>query len=172
MNMIVSRACISACSLSGHYFVRLAVVALCRYIGGHPNYQLAGMQSTTPFTGCMTDISFSMDFGAPRHVKSLDGHYEVVPHPMPWQQAQQYCAQNDYDLASIHSSQEQQLAADQCSRFTQASTAVESSACLHQLANGDINIASTTWISNDEDCESPHLARASYNPFPYPHTLT
>ena len=99
----------------------------------------------------MTDISFSMNFGAPRHVKSLDGHYEVVPHPMPWQQAQQYCAQNDYDLASLHSSQEQQFAADQCARFTQATTAVTSSACVHQLANGDVNIASTTWISDNEE---------------------
>ena len=121
------------------------------YIGGHPNYQLTGIQSTSPFTGCMTDISFSMNFGAPRHVKSLDGHYEVVPHPMPWQQAQQYCAQNDYDLASLHSSQEQQFAADQCARFTQATTAVTSSACVHQLANGDVNIASTTWISDNEE---------------------
>lgn len=120
------------------------------YIGGHPQYGMAGMQSATPFVGCMTDISFSMNFGAPRHVKSLDGHFEVIPHPMPWQQAQQYCAQNDYDLASLHSSQEQQLAADQCARFTQATSAPSSSNCVHTLANGDVNIATTDWISSSE----------------------
>ena len=97
------------------------------YLGGHPSFDASGtpatptpgLQSTTHFIGCITDVRYSLDFGAIRHLGSLDGHYEVVPQPMPYQAARQYCQQNDYDLASIHSSQEQQFAADQCAKFTQ-----------------------------------------------------
>ena len=69
----------------------------------------------------MTDVRYTLDFGAARHVSSLDGHYEVVPQAMPYQAARQYCQTNNHDLASLHSSQEQQLAADQCAKFTQSS---------------------------------------------------
>ena len=61
----------------------------------------------------VSPIRYAMDFGALRHITSLDGHYEAIPQPMPFQQARQYCQMHDYDLASVHSAQEQQLATDQ-----------------------------------------------------------
>jgi len=70
---------------------------------------------------------------------------------MPWQQARQYCQQNDYDLASIHSSQEQQIAADQCVKLAQPDVAATSTECQHTLAHGDVNSATTSWISNSEE---------------------
>jgi hypothetical protein len=130
------------------------------YIGGHPQFEpgavdpsrpIPGVQSMSHFTGCMTDVRYTLDFGAIRHVASLDGHYEVIPQPMPYQAARQYCQQNDYDLASIHSSQEQQFAADQCAKFTQRERVSATSECQHTLQHGDVNAATTTWISNDED---------------------
>jgi hypothetical protein len=99
----------------------------------------------------MTTMRFSLDYGALRHITSLDNHYEAVPQPMPWQQAQQYCKMNDYDLASIHSAQEQQLASDTCSKLTQRTRASQSSECQHQLTGGDTNIASNQWISPNEE---------------------
>ena len=124
------------------------------YIGGHPSFENApGLQSTSNFIGCMTDVRYTLDFGAARHVSSLDGHYEVVPQAMPYQAARQYCQTNNYDLASLHSSQEQQLAADQCAKFTQRQRAATTNDCGHHLANGDVNSASSTWISNSEEFE-------------------
>ncbi len=72
---------------------------------------------------------------------------------MPFQAARQYCQQHDYDLASIHSAQEQQFAADQCAKFSQPQRAAASSECQHQLASGDVNMASNQWISNSEEWE-------------------
>jgi hypothetical protein len=120
-----------------------------------------------------------MDFGALRHITSLDGHYEAIPQPMPFQQARQYCQMHDYDLASVHSAQEQQLATDQvwfvytlslswlllsrlraltrvvwtaqCAKLTQRGKSKASTECEHHLANGDNNMASNTWISQSED---------------------
>jgi hypothetical protein len=74
------------------------------YLGGHPSFDASGapatptpgLQSTTHFIGCITDVRYSLDFGAIRHLGSLDGHYEVVPQPMPYQAARQYCQQHDY----------------------------------------------------------------------------
>ena len=126
-------------------------LSLPMYIGGHPSYRVNGLTATTPIVGCMTDVSYSMNFGPIRHVRSIDGHYEAVPHPMSYTQARQYCQQNDYDLASIHSSQEQQIAADECAKLTQQTRAATSTECRHTLAHGDVNVASSAWISNSEE---------------------
>lgn len=91
------------------------------YIGGHPSagVNTPGLTTTGTFTGCISPLKFSLDYGAIRHVTSLDGKYEAVPHPMSWQQGRAYCQQNDFELASVHSMQEQQMAVDQCSHITQ-----------------------------------------------------
>ena len=70
---------------------------------------------------------------------------------MSWDFARQYCKQHDYDLASIHSGQEEQQAADQCTKLTQRGLAAGSKDCAHHLAHGDVNGASGKFTSNMED---------------------